>query len=248
MTEHPIIFTAESIRAIVDGRKVQSRRIIDFKKLRARMLCRVNSGAFCGTPLTAKNGNLYPVTFNPNGAVSACIKGDHLGLKPGEFDFRCPYASGETHIEDFGKRNKQWVIQPVGENRLWVKEGWAVRGAVARSDDPIRPGMKIVYRSDHDHLYGESWRSPIYMPRWASRINLVVESVRVERLQDISDEDAWAEGVVGTREVTMYEGKARGLFESLWDEINGKRSPWKDNVWVWVLRFRKLDATPEKKG
>lgn len=243
MTERPIIFTAHSVREILADRKSQSRRIVNFDKLRAKLLCRVNSGPFCGSPLVAKRGERYPVGLNPLGAVFACINGEHLGLKPGEFDFTgCPYVSGETHLADFGRREKEWVIEPLGQSRLWIKEGWAVPGTVARSDDPVREGMKVVYRADTDEHY--SWRSSMYMLRWASRINLELQSVRLERLQDITEEDARAEGITDDDISRVYRvPSARDAYAMLWDEINGDKAPWSKSPWVWVLRFRREEST-----
>jgi len=93
------------------------------------------------------------------------------------------------------------------------------------------------------------------MPRWASRITLEVTSVRVERLQDITEEDAWAEGIeqldgafdnatLCRRAVAMGEPveSARVTFAELWDSINGKRPgcSWADNPWAWVVGFRRV--------
>jgi len=111
-----------------------------------------------------------------------------------------------------------------------------------------------LYRStwDGDKLVG--WIPSIHMFRWASRITLEVVSVRVERLQEISEEDAKAEGVGhgfqlnggwpdyqhikgGVCELT--QDTARMSFATLWDSINGKKHPWESNPWVWVVEFRK---------
>jgi hypothetical protein len=83
------------------------------------------------------------------------------------------------------------------------------------------------------------------MPRWASRIALEITNVRVERLQDISEEDAQAEGV--PKSITQYGltidyENYREPFIELWDKINGKKHPWASNPWVWVVEFRKIDA------
>ena len=93
-----------------------------------------------------------------------------------------------------------------------------------------------------------SWRSPIHMPRWASRLTLELTAVRVQRLQEISEADAIAEGVLPCPDEPMYadEPHERYLppqfrFGDLWDSINAKRAPWSSNPWVFALTFRKVE-------
>jgi uncharacterized protein YqfB (UPF0267 family) len=120
-------------------------------------------------------------------------------------------------------------------DRLWVRETWA---------DPC--GKRLpVYRADEATAYlNVKWRPSIFMPRWASRITLEVTGVRVERLQDITEEDAQAEGVEARR--SMKDGVApvvysyQDPFRIIWDSINGKKYPWSDNPWVWVIEFRHM--------
>jgi hypothetical protein len=149
--------------------------------------------------------------------------------------------------------------------RLWVRETWYYDGGDVRNVAPADRDLRLLeYRADHDCRSWEagcpcndengrgSWRPSIHMPRWASRITLEVTGVRVERLQDISDEDARAEGVdtrcladpdespecsVGWRNP---DGFARDNFRDVWDRINGKRAPWSSNPWVWVVEFRNV--------
>jgi hypothetical protein len=86
------------------------------------------------------------------------------------------------------------------------------------------------------------------MPRWASRITLDVTGTRVERLQDISEADARAEGFFAggfgewIDECDRQTGDARYLYRELWDAINGKSAPWKANPWVWVVEFKRCEA------
>lgn len=92
------------------------------------------------------------------------------------------------------------------------------------------------YGDDQRKAYGLKWRPSIHMPRWASRITLEVTGVRVERLQDISEADALAEGV--TFDPLMHTNP-REAYMHLWNAINGPGS-WYANPWVWVVEFRKL--------
>jgi hypothetical protein len=92
----------------------------------------------------------------------------------------------------------------------------------------------------------KKWRPSIFMPRWASRITLEIVSVKVERVQEISKEDAIAEGV----EAVMVDGHKYGLqtgndykwaFNQLWDSINAKRGyGWDVNPWVWAVTFKRV--------
>lgn len=139
----------------------------------------------------------------------------------------CPYGvPGDT----------LWVREA---HRIWW-DGHSVGGVVVeyRADGVQRPvaGYRAHHgtvRVDGGVLADETqsnthWRPPIYMPHAACRLVLVLESLRVERLQAISEEDAIAEG---------HENRA--AFAVGWDVLNGKRAPWSDNPWVWVLGFRR---------
>lgn len=129
----------------------------------------------------------------------------------------------------------------VGDS-LWVRETFA--SAWDFYDEP--PDNDWIYRAD-GKLPDAKWRPSIFMPRKHSRITLSVTDVRVQRLQDISDADAWAEGVTG-RGLSRYEGESIALFRDLWDSINGKRPgrSWADNPWIVAVSFcpelRNIDA------
>lgn len=140
-------------------------------------------------------------------------------------------------------------------DRLWVRETWAAHeyydGRPPRDipegvtiECAVEPHGVITQGDDHRPIKeGErgKWRPSIFMPRWASRITLEITGVRVERLQDISHEDALAEGAKDEDAgsygfpVTSY---AIGNFRLLWDSINAKRGySWESNPWVWVIEF-----------
>lgn len=162
MNEHPIIFSGPMVKAIIEGRKTQTRRV-------------------CGEPKWIG------------------------GLKHGSLSiWPCPYG------------------QP--GDRLWVKESYL-------------PGGNISYRADSpgDGTVKMSWKSGRFMPRWASRITLEITEVRVQRLQEITNRDAVAEGV--EYDLSKPDGAPLSRFNKLWDSINGKKHPWKSNPWVWVISF-----------
>lgn len=152
-------------------------------------------------------------------------------------------------------------------DRLWVKETWrprALRGctqnACDRDDVSMRYTADDIERVFHESDVPDSWTmpkaaargnvSPLFMPRWASRITLEVTSVRVERLQDITEEDARAEGLRAPRVphfdgegfVAPEEGSALSAFRSIWHTLNGKRAPWSSNPFCWVIAFRRVDT------
>lgn len=120
-------------------------------------------------------------------------------------------------------------------DRLWVRETWA-----PHADMPTRAA---IYRCDRGGDYQDNvtehfrWRPSIHMPRWASRIDLEITGVRVERLKEISNEDCWNEGM---SDETNPQLKAnRKWFSELWESINGVGS-WDSNPWVWVVEFRRV--------
>lgn len=149
------------------------------------------------------------------------------------WDRRCPYG--------------------VPGDRLWVKETFYETESAPFDDGKL--SVDVLYRADGDfdgdmHHAGCKWQPSIHMPRWASRITLEVTSVRIERLQDISVEDAIAEGVptVGVNFVDFSKepdedgfSDPRASFETLWESLHGPGS-WDANPWLWVIWFKRIEA------
>lgn len=128
---------------------------------------------------------------------------------------------------------------PYGQpgDRLWVRETFqrfTDDGAILYKADPA--DLEAMNDLKRDECLEARWRPAIHMPRWASRITLEITAVRVERLQDISEADAIAEGVVWEQGQT-----ATHVYESLWTDINGPGS-WDANPWVWVVEFKRLEG------
>lgn len=132
-------------------------------------------------------------------------------------------------------------------DRLWVRETHALIWPGEFPPEDMRL-CSVEYRADTGAKYpGEwpadagsnpdcpKWSPSIHMPRWASRLTLEITDVRVERLQDISEADARAEGV---QPLQMDNGSYLPSFEGLWDTLNAKRAPWSSNPWVWVISFK----------
>lgn len=224
--ERPIIFKSEMVRAILEGRKTQTRRIVKFQP-------------------EIETGYDYPHE-NETG---------YFWKKEESYDSFDEMIADMIKHCPFGK---------VGD-RLWVRENfccfdedWRFMGRPHDLKDG--PWRNILYEADNGIDHGCGWRPSIHMPRWASRITLEITSIRVERLQDISEKDANAEGVEFDSgwEEPMGEGytdgwgfvdymnedqdysmkSAKDSFESLWKSINGPES-WNQNPWVWVIEFKR---------
>jgi hypothetical protein len=138
----------------------------------------------------------------------------------GGHDYRCPYG--------------------VPGSRLWVRETFAM--------NEVKGGPPVIYRADYGQAQSvfidrphsaewdvvvTRWKPSIFMPRSASRILLEITEVRVERLQAISDDDAWAEGC------EPNDNNPVDWYHALWEQINGAGS-WDANPWVWVVSFKRL--------
>lgn len=226
MKERPILMSAPMVRAILAGTKTVTRRIVN--------------------PLLYIN-----------------VGGEDEGENIYQSDPR------------FGTTATEWSRSPYGVagDRLWVRETWqgwkrtsyeydewealtreARSGAtwaewIAENGKPDATEYRATSKSVGP------WTPAIHMPRWASRITLEIVDVRVERLHDITDEDAKREGVQPFFEVYDRIGRDqritdgtyardeeyRASFACLWDEINGDRAPWSSNPWVWRVAFRRIE-------
>ena len=152
------------------------------------------------------------------------------------------YAEFENDTPPLGKFSTK---SPMGEagDRLWVRETWQ-----PAMYDPKSPA-DCLYRADDnggvEDLGEGRWIASIHMPRWACRLVLPLVSVRVERVQDITEEDALAEGFRRTENgwtdgVTGYDTtSARAAFRELWESIYGQAS-WDANPWVWVAEWKEI--------
>lgn len=221
MKERPIIFSSEMVRAILDGRKTQTRRPIKPQPMDHHW------NGMNGYRLSWwTSGNYWELAHSiPHNPSVDCE------------NFVCPFGSPG--------------------DRLWVRETW-------RWHDDETLGTCVEYRADGEKLKprfsdeaagwkaeqasvaidAQGWLPPIHMPSWVSRITLKITGIRVERLQDISEGDAIAEGSQipcdqlpkSCQQATMTE---REQFSRLWDSIylkKGKGSlSWRSNPWVWVI-------------
>lgn len=194
------------VRAILEGRKTQTRRVVK-----------------------------YPYSWlkpYADGDKSKAFELFHSECEPGDF-WNGNEGADNAHWQCGDERLPQ-NYQP--GDHLWVRETWKVSSNCDElSPNQISPAEDVRYFADGDTDLSGRNRTAIFMPRWASRITLEITSVCVERLQDISDSDALAEGVTRrTEEDTPFRA-----YRDLWTEINGHGS-WEQNPYVWVIEFKRL--------
>lgn len=221
MKERPIIFNADMVEAILDGRKIQTRRVLTSRHIKL-----INAAAHIGEcyPLEDNHDDsqLYYRQFCPFGQI-----GDRLWVR--ETWWQAGYGARPYPESD----EYEWV----GSKRAH----YAVDGPPPNEPNSDYPsGLKNGSFSAANPNRVWRKRPSIHMPRWASRINLEVTNVRVERLKDISEEDAIAEGCDYPEVGGMgWKFKADFNFKFLWKKIYGEDS-FDANPWVWVLEFKRL--------
>lgn len=203
MADIPIIFSAPMVRALLEGRKTQTRRIL-------------------GKRSSPRSPNIFDGTWT-----------DDYVLDPGNASWRercVPYAPGD---------------------RLYVREAWQSNGLNwGKKPRDMRHGLGPVHYAATDagewKTYWGNWKPSIHMPRWASRLTLTVTDVRVQRLQEISEEEAEAEGCEASGWRPTYANpdnagceqstSARDAFCDLWNKLHG-HDAWDANPWVVALTF-----------
>ena len=196
--ERPILFSAPMVKAILDGRKTQTRRVMKVQP-------DLTTGEWRMAWDTWQKYMGYPM-------------GHDLPLSP-------------------------WGTYG---DRMWVRETWAVgRHHGATKPSELHDDVQVWYRAGgktypvpDDEWQRGKWRPSIYMPRWASRITLeMTKAIRVQRIQEITDDDILAEGGHCTG------AGAWEWFIPLWDKLNAKRGyGWDANPFVWVVEFKRIES------
>ena len=162
-------------------------------------------------------------------------------IKPqpdGEIKANIPYEFYGTKTERIFTDTKAYLAPCSVGDILWVRETWAKR---------VYSDNRYYYKADDNlgaifNREGDKWRPSIFMPREAARLFLRVKNVRVERLQDITEEDAIAEGMSKTLVDGVVFISAKGNFHVFWDSLNIKRGyGWDTNPWVWVIEFERIN-------
>lgn len=230
--EHPLLVSGPLVRAILSGYKTQTRRLI-------RKPARAGVFDFEEAMKSAAE----------NGWYGAQKRGPEDGI---EWRCACPYGKPGDRLWV----RETWRPEPACS----LPEGWALRTAPGDVEDD---GAEVAVRYHADgaiRFAGEPtgewqwpqaltpyrwggketrWMPSILMPRWASRINLEVTEVRVQRLQDITEEDARAEGVPAIPRLDGSDPRYyRQSFAALWDSLAPAGQEWADNPWVWAVSFR----------
>jgi hypothetical protein len=163
--------------------------------------------------------------------------------------FSCPYGiiGDQLWVRETWCSPERPIVGYAADSQCgaWISDGeggkiWLAHGYLLQAPSYQEVVKNLKYAPTFGiQKYGGKWRPSIFMPRWASRIQLEVLGIRVQRLQEISEEDALAEGVYGDE--SPY-GQATPImcFKAGWDKINGKRGSWESNPWVWVVEFKQI--------
>lgn len=223
MKERPILSSGPMIRAIQEGRKTQTRRVIR---------------GYGNTPHYGKLLGDWALSEEPRQWDGKEYPWKYQGKRnPKEGDWiwvlQCDVDDTFAHL----------LTCPYGQpgDLLWIRETW-MPGAIATPDKPYyRASVSDVEEWDKTW----KWHPSIYMPKKYARLWLRITNVRAERLQEIPLEDLIAEGTVGgngTIPGAEYCPTARQHFRYVWDSLNAKRGySWESNPWVWVVEFERIE-------
>jgi hypothetical protein len=223
--ERPILFSTPMVKAILEGRKTVTRRVMN--------------------PQHETDSEIGVGTFH-------LVVHGRDGIQPGPEVFGAICDDGEFCLKS-----------PYGQpgDILWVRETWAVDWEIGENSRGEGPSPFFYKATDEHPFKNGKWKPSIHMPRAACRLRLQIKSITVERLHDITEEDAIREGVQSAEFEILgkcyrdYYGSAseyghpdydfptvataKQSFETLWMSINGKES-WEFNPWVWRIEFEKL--------
>lgn len=234
MTERPILFSAPMVRALLDGSKTQTRRVV-------------------------RQQPEYPIIIATDPHTNRYQVGEREPVTEAALLRECPYGQLGDRLwvrETWGVVSNDWDAD--GNLSDWVPD----RPTTPISEMPFGKGYysgHAIYAADGSYEWagdddggGEprsAWHPSIHMPRAASRIMLEIVSVRVERLAEISESDARAEGCAASGWQPSYSNpdnaggdesmSAKDAFSDLWKSINGAGS-WGATPFVWVVEFKRV--------
>lgn len=217
MKERPILFNGAMVRAVLDGHKTQTRRVVKWPKTPTwhdwdyEPNVIINPGTW----------EAWPWAWHRDGAARAI-----------ERALRCPYGIPGDRL---------WVRETFWDHDQGEPPEWDAEARDERVEYRASEWDRV------DPFDAGGWRPSIHMPRWASRITLEITDVRVERLQDITAADCRAEGHPvdwsRSKNSQVHDDAARDWYSDLWDSIHGPRGyAWPANPWVWVITFQRLET------
>lgn len=240
----PILFNDAMVRAILDGRKTQTRRVMKVQppfEDAQLALCLSTTGA------RAEIGKYRWVKVKELSIVDS-------------LDIYFPFPFGKVGDQLWVREtwgNVSYSFDDDGFSKGWIP----TRPAKAINEMPFGGGYydgHVIYRADGEFEWcgdddggGEprsAWHPSIHMPREASRIQLEITSIRIERLQEISEEDAIAEGARpiecdhirrSCEDIGCYGDTAKASFRGIWESTGGD---WNANPWVWVIEFKRVEV------
>lgn len=236
MKERPILFNTDMVKAIIDGRKTQTRR-----------------------PVKKEFVDLIEYVAASN---DDSTEFDFLGLSYGE----CQLDNGKTEAPQwlvFCSEYPEEGVIPIGQgfgsvgDRLWVRETFCPVDVTEFGGSKWVDYRATPYDSDlhpagwhnaPDDPEAMKWKPSIHMPHWACRLVLEITDIRLERVQDITEEDAAAEGTI-TEEMAAKDGLAwrfsdRKQFQDMWEKVYP--NSWENNEWVWVIEFKIAELNGKK--
>lgn len=226
MKERPILFSGEMVRAILEGRKSQTRRVLKPQPL----------DVSCD-----------------DGLIAACWSERE---SPCYSPITCPYGQPGARLwvkETWSTSVYCDDRKPSDTEKPGHGYGWPVWYS---ADGTVNNRSRAKLIGGPGFTTKGKLRPSIFMPRWASRITLEITKVRVERLNEISTKDCIAEGIESSlpspgcafvykdyldcaTDVFEWFSDPRDSYRSLWESINGRGS-WENNPWVWVIEFKRI--------
>ncbi|CNI97190.1 phage-like protein [Yersinia pseudotuberculosis] len=223
MNDKPIFFNSEMVQAILSGRKTQTRRIINLPLIDKNMGCElagnelsgeVNAGDYINCPLGKPGDQLWVrETFALLGNEDGVCVDWQDNMVKGD-----EQAAARIYKASCEQKHGDYGLYSIPDSAYWK---------------PDTTNMK----------YEGTWRPSIHMPRWASRIDLLITGVRVERLQSITLGDICKEVGCGLYDFFPATDGFR-VWTELWDSIYGQKEGenWQANPWVWVINFERMEA------
>lgn len=220
MKARPLLFSAPMVRALLAGKKTQTRRIVKPQPP-------IGTGALRDIP----HENRWWAAYAEKDSVGTTYR--PLGSDQ-QHDWRCPYGMAGDLL--WVRETFQPLFADGFDHNSCPVPDWGTGYGYAPRYMATEDAIEWI---DGDDNITDRCKPAIHMPRWASRITLRITDVRVERLQEISEADAIAEGR------SLTPGDARGYFPETWEAINGADS-WAANPWVWVICFDTMLANVDQ--